>query len=143
MTIDWGTIKVDKEGDEKILEDILPPNYDYKVRLFMIEERSKTNNLTETKFKAKVDTNVCNEPALGEWILEYESITNTSHNQSHSDYRGKDGVVLGGFRKCQHNVSQSALAVSHKVYLGCGNRRMQCRRACRASRPRNVGRNES
>ena len=104
MTIDWGTIKVDKEGDEKILEDILPPNYDYKVRLFMIEERSKTNNLTETKFKAKVDTNVCNEPALGEWILEYESITNTSHNQSHSDYRGKDGVVLGGFRKCQHNV---------------------------------------
>ena len=70
MTIDWGTIKVDKEGDEKILEDILPPNYDYKVRLFMIEERSKTNKLTETKFKAKVDTNVC-KGLLPYYIISY------------------------------------------------------------------------
>ena len=104
MTFEWGTCHQKKVEERKILEDILPPDYNYKVHFFQLVEKKPI--LMESIFKAKVVCNVCSKDGCDQWLQEFSNITDTCYNQSHSDNYRKGQVVVGGFRKCIHKVKK-------------------------------------
>ena len=80
MTFEWGTCHQKKVEERKILEDLLPPDYNYKVHFFQLVEKKPI--LMESIFKAKVVCNVCSKDGCDQWLQEFSNITDTCYNQS-------------------------------------------------------------
>ena len=105
MHVKWNC-HVDNGDHKTLLEDLLPPDFNYKITKFreVPDPEDPHPQLLETKFESRVFANACNMQALSDILMAFGSSTNTSYNQSHSDRKNGKNVVTSGFRKCMHQV---------------------------------------
>ena len=102
-TFNWFCSKQDLEK-RKVLEQILPQEYNYRVTEFKIKSEGVT--LNETKFTAKVSVNICDKQEIGSFLREFKEISNTDYNQELADTTWKT-TQISGRRKCIHKVKKS------------------------------------
>ena len=86
----------------KILENILPEEFKYKILSFKISEDSLIPN--ETKFDAIFALNVCSEEGIRNLLSAFQESSSTNYNMLHGDKRSGKTVLVSGYRKCHHNI---------------------------------------
>ena len=101
LNIEWFCCK-DNNDKHKVLEEILPRDYNYQVTAFQLKESS--NICSESKFSATFNINICTEDGLQAFLQEFNGITNTSYNMLKADNRKAKTLLVSGGRKCIHNV---------------------------------------
>ena len=86
----------------KILENILPEGFKYKISSFKIIEDSPIPN--ETKFDAIFALNVCSEEGIRKFVSSFQESSSTNYNMLHGDKKSGKTVLVSGYRKCHHNI---------------------------------------
>ena len=88
----------------RLLEQILPQDFNYKVNEFKISQES--NVLNENTFVATVLVNICDDQEIETFLTEFKEISNTDYNKNKADTEEGKSVKVSGQRKCIHNVQK-------------------------------------
>ena len=91
-----------KPESRKILEDVLPEKYKYRVASFKVLQESQIAN--ETKFEAAISVNICSEEGVHQFLSQFQKSSSTNYNILRGDKKGGKTVLISGYRKCLHNV---------------------------------------
>ena len=92
-------------SQRKVLENVLPQQYSYKVIAYQLIESAAL--ISESKFSATIQINICDVKDVQEFIDDFSDITSTAFNiGSNSDGKNTKKFKLSGSRKCIHNVQK-------------------------------------
>ena len=82
MHVKWNC-HVDNGDHKTLVEDLLPPDFNYKITKFRVvpDPEDPHPELLETKFDTRVFANACNMQALSDILMAFGKATNTSYNQ--------------------------------------------------------------
>ena len=104
--VNWEGFSHLNPRQKRALEDILVPDYKYKIKSFDIIEESAI--LLESKFSAELVLNICDPIELDFFLDQFYHLTSTSYNKDKADSRNKAKFLMTGTRKCMHNVRKQA-----------------------------------
>ena len=98
------------ESDKKVLNENLPPNYDYRVHFFKLDKKAIHD--AESQFTAKMSVRLgnCTDDGIKSFLDSFYFFTSTTYNMKDRDRRPKivEGrvprVIVSGWRKCHHRV---------------------------------------
>ena len=89
----------------KVLESLLPEEFDYQVNEFNILNVSQ--KASENQFKASLEINTRTKEEILNFIESFELKTNTYYNlTNHSDKENQKFLAFSGARKCVHRVQK-------------------------------------
>lgn len=95
----------DQQPDKlnKVLIDVLPDEYEYKVSQFHLIKSSEVAG--ENQFNLECRINIHNSNEWNVWFSKFCSKSGTSYNRSRQDAVGTgEKLIMSGHRKCIHNV---------------------------------------
>ena len=87
--------------DKSVLEDILPPDFNYNVVKFKVTNDDAALKV-EKQFNAKLQVNICSEDSLRAFLTEFSTLSTTRYNHYGNDKRTLKNSVISGYRKCIH-----------------------------------------
>ena len=79
---EWLCCKKDLEK-RKVLEQILPQDYKYKINGFKVT--SLNDVINETNFEATILVNVCDPLEIETFLTEFKDLSNTDYNKFKAD----------------------------------------------------------
>ena len=104
-SVHWGGVYKKNPGRRKLLEDMLPDGYNFKVESF--EPISESPIFCESQFKTVYRVNVCSIEGTEEYFDSVRNLTNTDYNKtSNPDKFNKKVFRFAGRRKCVQNVTK-------------------------------------
>ena len=86
----------------KVLQDFLPPDYDYQVTFFEITKAS--NILCENQFNATLNLNICTTEDAYTFLGHFNSVTDVSYKMDKGDHINTKLLILSGARVCIRNI---------------------------------------
>ena len=78
----------------KVLQDFLPPDYDYQVTFFEITKAS--NILCENQFNATLNLNICTTEDAYTFLGHFNSVTDVSYKMDKGDHINTKLLILSG-----------------------------------------------
>ena len=100
-SFEWLCCKKDLEK-RKVLEQILPQDYKYKINGFKVT--SLNDVINETNFEATILVNVCDPLEIETFLTEFKDLSNTDYNKFKADTKETKTLQVSGKRKCIHKV---------------------------------------
>ena len=102
-SVNWGSIYGKNPGRRKLLEDLLPEGYSYKVEEF--HPIFESHQFCESKFKTTFYPNVCSIEDTDRFFENFRDLTNSDYNKTfRKDKYNCKKFQYTGFRKCVQNV---------------------------------------
>ena len=99
----WGSIYGKNPERRKLLEDMLPEGYSYKMEEFFPILESP--HFCESKFKATFYPNVCSIEGTDKFFDKFRDLTNTDYNKTNrNDKYNTKRFQYTGVKKCVQNV---------------------------------------
>ena len=101
----WGGVYQKNPSRRKLLEDLLPDHYNYKIEEF--HPIAESHIFCECKFSAVFCVNCCSIEDCNKFFDDMRTLTNTDYNKtSHPDKFNLKKFKMSGRRKCVQNVTK-------------------------------------
>ena len=97
----WLCAKKNVES-RRYLNDILPPDFMYKVTAYSIIEES--NIVCETKFTETLLANICSKEGFDDFLAKFRDLSKAEHNIEDGDRKNGKYYQIAESRKCSHDV---------------------------------------